>query len=91
MKKIISTIFILLLLTITASAEWHSIGNAAKEYPNVGITCYLGQLYPGQPIYFCLYPDGSMDHSYFPYQYQKMEAYYSGGMTFTYTAEPKKK
>ena len=72
------------------ASAWYSIGNAAKEYTEVGITCYLGQLYHGQPIYWCLYADGSMDHSYFNYQYQEMDRYYSGGMTTTFTPRIKK-
>jgi len=87
MNKIITAILICLLL-VAPGAAWYSIGNATKEYPDVGITCYLGQLYPGQPIYWCLYTDGSMDHSYFTYQYQKMDQYYTGGMTTTFTAQP---
>ena len=89
MNKIITTILICLLLVFPAAA-WYSIGNAQKSYDNVGITCYLGQLYPGQPIYWCLYADGSMDHSYFTYQYQEMDKYYSGGMTITFTPRLKK-
>ena len=89
MNKIITAILICLLLALPGAA-WYSIGNAAKEYPDVGITCYLGQLYPGQPIYWCLYADGSMDHSYFVYQYQEMDRYYSGGMTQTLTVRAKK-
>lgn len=91
MKQIITTIFVLLLLVLPAGAEWHSIGNAEKVYPNWGITCYLGQLYPGQPIYWCLYADGSMDHSYFVYQQHEMDVRYSSSPTFTYTVRPKKK
>lgn len=88
MKKILQILFVVLLLVAPAAA-WYSIGNAQKEYPNVGITCYLGQLYPGQPIYWCLYADGSMDHSFFVNQYQKMNDYYTGGMTSTLTAQIK--
>lgn len=89
-KRIIQTIFIVLILASPGLAQWGSIGNVAKEYPNVGITCYLGHLARGMPTYFCLYADMSMDHSFFPYQYQKMDDYYTGGMTTTFTAHPKK-
>lgn len=89
MKKILQILFVVLLLA-SPGAAWYSIGNAQHTYDNVGITCYLGQLYPGQPIYWCLYSDGSMDHSYFVYQYQQMNDYYTGGMTRTLTAQIKK-
>lgn len=89
MNKIIKTLFVMLLLA-SPGAAWYSLGNAQKTYENVGITCYLGQLFPGQPIYFCMYPDGSMQHSWFNYQYKQMDDYYTGGMTTTYTARIKK-
>lgn len=66
-----------------------TLGNADRTYQDGRITCYLGQLFPGQPIYWCMYPDGSMDHSWFVYQSQAMEAYYTGGVSGTYTASPK--
>lgn len=87
MNKILQTIFVMLLLASPAAA-WYSIGNAQKEYTTVGITCYLGHLFPGQPIYWCLYADGSMDHSYFVNQYQEMDRYYTGGLTTTLTVKP---
>lgn len=68
-----------------------TLGNADRiyDYQSTTITCYLGQLFPGQPIYWCMYPDGSMDHSWFVYQSQDMERYYTGGVTTTFTAMPK--
>lgn len=81
----------ILMMVGTAMGSLFELGAAAKEYPNVGITCYLGSLFPGMPIYFCMYDDGNgMDHSYFVNQYKKMDDYYTGGMTTTFTAQPKK-
>lgn len=87
MNKLNSTIIIALMLS---SLFW--LGNADRTYENVGITCYLGRLYEGMPIYFCMYVDGSMDHSYFVNQVSEMDQYYkNGGTTTTYTVKPIRK
>lgn len=65
------------------------LGNAERTYQDGRITCYLGTLFPGQPIYWCMYPDGSMDHSWFVYQSADMTKYYTGSGTSTYTYTPK--
>ena len=68
-----------------------TLGNADRtyDYKSTTITCYLGQLFPGQPIYWCMYPDMSMDHSWFVYQVHDMDTYYTtGGATTTYTLTP---
>ena len=70
-----------------------TLGNAERTYDYQGttITCYLGQLFPGQPIRWCMYPDGSMDHSWFIYQTKEMNDYYTGSGTTTYTFSGKQK
>ena len=67
------------------------LGNADRtyDYQNTIITCYLGQLFPGQPIYWCMYPDGSLDHSWFVYQSKAMGDYYTAGTTSTFTFSAK--
>ena len=74
------------------SEQLFTLGNADRTYDYQGttITCYLGQLFPGQPIYWCMYPDGSMDHSWFVYQNKEMGDYYTTGgtsTTFTYSGK----
>lgn len=54
------------------------LGNVDRTYDN-GITCYFGQIYPGQSIYFCMNQDGSMNHSFFPNQTERMDNYYLNG------------
>lgn len=68
-----------------------TLGNADREYNYQGIiiTCYLGQLFPGQPVYWCMYPDMSMDKSWMVYQNQDMNRYYTSGATTTYTLTAK--
>lgn len=77
-----------------AEGTFFTLGNADRTYDNYNgytITCYLGQLFPGQPIYWCMYPDGSMDHSWFVYQSREMNEYYvTGGGTTTFTFTLKK-
>lgn len=71
-----------------ANGQLFTLGNADRtyDYKSTTITCYLGQLFPGQPIYWCMYPDGSMDHSWFVYQNREMDAYYTmGGISTTLT------
>lgn len=101
-NKIIIALFVISLITSSAigatrtSGELFQLGNADRTYiyatggATTTITCYLGQLYPGQPIYFCMYPDGSMDHSWFIYQQKEMEQYYTGTTTNTLTTIKKK-
>lgn len=77
---------------ITIKDQLFQLGNADREYAykDTTVTCYLGQLFPGEPIYWCMYPDGSMDHSWFVYQSRDMTKYYTtGGTTTTYTVQPK--
>lgn len=76
---------------ITTKEQLFQLGNAERTYQDGRITCYLGTLFPGQPIYWCMYPDGSMDHSWFVYQSLEMTKYYTGSPTGTYTYTPKYK
>ena len=98
MNKTTKILLVLVVLIFAASPsiaekthtkeQLFQLGNADRTYDYQGstITCYLGQLFPGQPIYWCLYPDGSMDHSWFVYQSKQMNEYYvTGGDTATYT------
>ena len=88
-KKIMYLIFAIALMAGTAMGTLFELGAAQKEYPGVGITCYLGKLFPGMPIYFCMNDDvGGMDHSYFVNQYTDTDRYYSGGMTTTFAVQP---
>ena len=67
------------------------LGTADRSFGS--ITCYLGWLFPGQPIEFCGWPqtDGSfvMFHSYFIYQQKQMgdECTVAGGATSTYSGQ----
>ncbi len=64
-----------------------SIGNIDRtyEYQGTTITCYLGHLAPGLPVYFCMWSDGGMDHSFLIKDMDKMNAYYGAGSTTTFT------
>lgn len=90
-NKILIVLAILLFAVSPAIAEriqneqLFVLGNADRTYQDGRITCYLGQLFPGQPIYFCMNPDGGMDRSFFVYQTQEMNKYYTGGATYTYS------
>lgn len=63
-----------------------TLGNAERTYQDGAITCYLGTLFPGQPIYWCGYMQGEqfiMYHSYFIYQVPKMNIEMSAYPTIT--------
>ncbi len=99
MNEIIKVFIVLAILLFTLSPiatalkqgyekeQLFQLGSADRDYSYKGslITCYLGQLFPGQPIYWCMYPDGSMDHSWFVYQSKEMNNYYTAGSTTTFT------
>lgn len=87
-KKILVLLFVILLMAGTATATLFYLGNADRTYPNIGITCYLGRLYPGMPIYFCMWNNDGMDHSYFVNQIKEMNEYYTGWPTTTFTVQP---
>lgn len=89
MNKIILLIIAVLLIAGTAYGQWFQLGNADRTYQDGRITCYLGHLFLGQPIYWCMTLDGGMDHSWFVYQVQDMDRYYTGGPSGTYTLTPK--
>lgn len=78
-----------LVSAVRMNEQLFQLGNAERTYQDGRITCYLGHLFPGQPIYWCMMPDGGMDHSWFVYQVQDMERYYTGGVSETYTPTPK--
>ena len=73
------------------SNQLSDIGQADRSFGS--ITCYLGWLFPGQPIEFCgwMQPDGSfiMYHSYFIYQQKQMieECTVAGDTTSTYSGQ----
>ena len=87
----VMVIFATAIIPLVSAEQLFQLGNAEKTYDYQGtvITCYLGQLFPGQPIYWCMYPDGSMNHSWFVYQQNEMNDYYvTGGITTTFTVRP---
>lgn len=97
MNKINKILIVLLILLFAVSPviagkmnndPLFILGNADRQFGS--ITCYLGQLFPGQPIEFCGWdtPEGFvMFHSYFIYQQKQMieECTAAGGVTVTYT------
>lgn len=70
-----------------------TLGNAERSYQNGDITCYLGTLFPGHPIYWCGFMQNEqfvMIKSYFVYQTPQMNIEMSGASTSTYTVQPKR-
>lgn len=92
-KRLIFGILVVLMMAGTATAEtWFQLGNADRTYvESPGITCYLGRLFPGMPVYFCMWDNDGMDRSFMVNQVNEMDAYYrSGGATTTFTVWHKK-
>lgn len=72
------------------NTELFTLGNAQKTYQDGAITCYLGHLFPGMPIYWCGYTKNDqfiMIHSYFANQVPQMNMEMSGASTSTYTVK----
>lgn len=91
-KKVMFGIFAILMMAGIATAEpFFQLGNADRTYTeSPGITCYLGRLYQGMPIYFCMWDNDGMDRSFFVNQINEMDTYYrSGGVTTTFTVKHK--
>lgn len=100
MNKINKVLLILAILLFAVSPaiagrinnnQLFTLGNADRTYDYQGtvITCYLGQLFPGQPVYWCMYPNMAMQKSWMVWQSNDMNKYYTAGPTTTYTLTAK--